>query len=259
MELWAGGGCKRRCDGQHEQLSDSPCLCAREDEQVCKPTTRLNVVLSDVEGIGVWRLESHGWYAAMELPQLAEFLANAGGYVNAHLGLEERIIKREGEQTRRFMVPTLEIDVTPSELMAGRGVVSIEARKQDAPALEAGPVVDYVAMAEQAADLDAWRAIWEQAKGAGHLTPDLKGALTAIGQRLKPAAAEASSSEVVEAEPDADSVWQEIITVAGRAGMELPDLEADFVQWSKGIEASDADGRTLVAYLDEIKGGGAAA
>jgi hypothetical protein len=70
FEQWSGGGCVRRCDGQTELLSGGNCLCSVDPEdRECKPTTRLNVVLRDVEGIGVWRLESHGWYAATELPR----------------------------------------------------------------------------------------------------------------------------------------------------------------------------------------------
>src|SRR5690606_9474747 len=65
FELWSGGGCQRRCDGVTELLKDRPCICGPDPEQrSCKPTTRLNVVLSEIEGVGVWRLESHGYYAA---------------------------------------------------------------------------------------------------------------------------------------------------------------------------------------------------
>jgi hypothetical protein len=32
--------------------------------------------------------------------------------------LEERVVKREGK-TRRFMVPTIEVDVTPAQLLSG--------------------------------------------------------------------------------------------------------------------------------------------
>jgi hypothetical protein len=118
-ELWSGGGCQRRCTGVTELLKDADCLCGPDAEQrVCKPTTRLNVILRDVPGIGVWRLESHGYYAAVELPDVAEFLARVGGYVQAWLSLEQRTVKRDGK-TRRFMVPTLEVDVTPAQLLAG--------------------------------------------------------------------------------------------------------------------------------------------
>jgi hypothetical protein len=40
--------------------------------------------------MGVFRVESHGWYAAQEIPDVAEFLAYAGGYVNGWLSLDPR-------------------------------------------------------------------------------------------------------------------------------------------------------------------------
>ncbi len=70
-ELWSGGGCQRRCDGEQEQLSDGPCLCDPENRE-CKPHTRLSVMLPDVAGLGVWRLDSTGWYAAVELAVLEQ-------------------------------------------------------------------------------------------------------------------------------------------------------------------------------------------
>lgn len=148
-ETWSGGGCQRRCDGVTEMLSDQPCLCGPDPQnRECKPTTRLNVVLREVEGVGVWRLETHGYYAAVELPSAAELLAASRGYIVGHLGLEERVVKRNGE-TRRFMVPTLDIDVTPAALMAGgAGLTPGGANQLDggrtalppaAAAIEAGP------------------------------------------------------------------------------------------------------------------------
>ena len=57
-ELWSGGGCQRRCDGEREVLSDGSCLCdAEEGDRKCKPTTRLSVMLPDVPGLGCWRLD----------------------------------------------------------------------------------------------------------------------------------------------------------------------------------------------------------
>jgi hypothetical protein len=126
-EMWSGGGCVRRCDGQHEVLSDGPCLCPAADERrdlaangkACKPTTRLSVLLPDVPGIGCWRLETHGYYAAVELAGAAELLERAtaqGVLLPARLRLDQREVKRGG-QTRRFAVPMLEVDVAPAEMI----------------------------------------------------------------------------------------------------------------------------------------------
>ncbi len=118
-ETWSGGGCTRRCDGVRELLNDAPCLCADEDEPTCKPTTRLSVILHDLPGLGVWRLESHGYYAATELAGTVEVCIGAatrGQLLPAVLRLEQRQVKRAGEQVKKFAVPILDIRVTPSAL-----------------------------------------------------------------------------------------------------------------------------------------------
>lgn len=129
MEMWTGGGCVRRCDGVREMLGDTDCLCpSNVDEriklagkgQACKPTTRLNVLLPDIGDIGVWRLESHGFYAAVELAGAAEILAMAterGSLIPATLRLEQREKKVPGQPTNRYAVPIIELlDVRLSDL-----------------------------------------------------------------------------------------------------------------------------------------------
>lgn len=118
-ETWTGGGCVRRCDGETEVLHNQPCPCNLEDERTCKPTTRLNVILRDLPGLGVWRLESHGWYAATELAGTVEVClaaATRGQLLPAVLRLEQRQVKRVGEPTRNFAVPVLDVSVTPTQL-----------------------------------------------------------------------------------------------------------------------------------------------
>ncbi|MGV2387185.1 MAG UNVERIFIED_CONTAM: hypothetical protein LOD86_18235, partial [Thermobifida fusca] len=156
------GGCQRRCDGQREILTESPCICGPDPAaRPCKPTTRLSVVLADVEGVGVWRLESHGFYAAVELPAVAELLAQTRGYIRASLGLEERTAKRSGE-TRRWMVPILEVDITPSSLMSGEGGIAPAVEHHQAAAVEA-PKAPAVA----AAPTRRWEAEVFEAKTVG--------------------------------------------------------------------------------------------
>lgn len=180
-EFWTRAGCQHRCDGRTNVLTDEP--CDPEDpkhlEAIKKPTTRLNVVLRDVEGIGVWRVETHGFNAAIELPDVAEFLAQAGGYVNGWLSLEQRTSIEQtdsGPKTRHYMVPIIEVDVTPAQLMAGHGRVA-------APALAGGPVgstpalaaagPDYVALAAEVETTEALGDLWRKANAAGHLTQGL--------------------------------------------------------------------------------------
>lgn len=108
-ELWSGGGCQRRCDGTTELISGESCLCD-PDERECAITTRVNVMLPKVPGLGIWRLETKGWNAASSLPSTLDLLAMTGrGFVPAVLRLEQRSSKKGG-QTRRFVVPVIDLD-----------------------------------------------------------------------------------------------------------------------------------------------------
>ncbi len=133
-EMWSKGGCARRCDGVDETLSGQKCsamkpMCPVDHEErsalaslgkACKMTTRLMVILPRVPDLGVWMLESHGWYAAVELGGFMEFLARRapGQFVDAKLRLEARTVKRGGK-TRNFAVPVIELpQATAGELLA---------------------------------------------------------------------------------------------------------------------------------------------
>jgi hypothetical protein len=133
-ELWGGGGCLRRCDGHLEYVSDGPCLCpadpgdrreAANAGQACKPTTRLNVILPDLPDLGVWRLESHGYYAAVELAGAARFLAiasSSGLNIPAQLRLDQREKKVPGKPTNRYAVPIIEFTTTRITDLLAAGV-----------------------------------------------------------------------------------------------------------------------------------------
>lgn len=270
-EFWTAGGCKHRCDGQTNWQTGEPCDLESNDhlEAIKRPTTRLNVVLRDVEGIGVWRLETHGWNAAVELPDAAAFLAAAGGYVNGWVSLEERKRVVDGK-TNRFMVPIIEIDVTPAELMAGKGRIQ-------APAIE-GPVVEQKAIeagpSEQpalslptdadiaAATLDGLRAMWQYLEGHGALdTNGLGDKIMARVQALKtaeqqqaqaPGSDESVDAEIVDdtaatATGDPDAEWQQVLKVAGEHGMSLTDVVDDFEQ-RYAMNPASASAGELAAY-----------
>lgn len=119
-ETWSAGGCQRRCDGTTEVLSDGPCLCGQEDgDRTCKPTTRLSVMLPDVPGLGCYRLESHGYYAAVELSATAGMLEEAtarGQLLPARLRIDQRRQVKAG-QTTRYAVPVVDIDITMREAL----------------------------------------------------------------------------------------------------------------------------------------------
>lgn len=132
-EIWSAGGCQRRCDGQWEQIGDQVCVCDPEARE-CDIHTRLSVLLRDLPGLGVWRIDTQGYYAAVELGGAVQVIAAAGGrgvLLPARLMLQQRSVIRQGPdgkpQTRRFAVPVLDVEVTPRELLAGvNGSTSIE-------------------------------------------------------------------------------------------------------------------------------------
>lgn len=258
LELWTGGGCVHRCDGVTEVISGEPCDLGPEHEQA-KPTTRLNVVLRDVEGIGVFRLESHGWNAATELPHVAEFLAQAGGYVDGWLGLEERVTVSNGE-TKRFVVPIIDIDITPAQLLAshGRQVGQVEAQQRQA--LEAAPdskpneadmVNAYISEAQLATRLEEIQAIWHRADRQGVLNDYLRDALFTLGQRLNPGGQ--NPTTMPESDLNPDQLWQEIVTLAGERRMSLSQVETDFTRVTGGIAPGDASGKDMQIYLNYLR------
>jgi len=147
-ELWSKGGCQRRCDGAHEIISDSACLCG--DERECKPTTRLSVLLPDLPGIGSWLLSSTGWNAASELAGAADLLQRAsaqGVLMPARLRLEQRVDVKEGK-TRRYAVPVIDIDVSFRELMGGSGQRELPAGYTPIPPAPSGAVTLEQGLAE---------------------------------------------------------------------------------------------------------------
>lgn len=151
FELWSGGGCQRRCDGQTEMLAGSPCLCAPlvkdggEDARECQVTTRVSFMLPDIPGLGVWRLDSKGWNAATELPGTLELLVHAASehaFIEAVLRIEQRVKKTPGEPTKRFVVPVIDLpSVTLKQLASGDVPLVLNAPRQapPKPALPKGP------------------------------------------------------------------------------------------------------------------------
>jgi hypothetical protein len=152
FEQWSAGGCARRCDGETESLSGKPCLCAAavaangEEARQCKVTTRVSFMIPDVPGLGVWRLESHGYNAAVELPGTLEVLMLAAAehkFIPAVLRVEQRTKKVPGEGTRRFIVPVIELPhVTVRQLAAGDVPLAINppaTAPVERPALPAAP------------------------------------------------------------------------------------------------------------------------
>jgi hypothetical protein len=123
-EVWSAGGCQVRCDGRWDHVTDTACHCDPEARD-CKITSRLSLIVPDLPGIGLWRLETHGYYAAVELGGIVDLCAaqaERGVMLPARLRLEHRELKRavNGKvQTFKFVVPALDLDVHPMSLTAG--------------------------------------------------------------------------------------------------------------------------------------------
>lgn len=144
-ESWSGGGCQRRCDGLNESITQGPCLCDPEKRE-CSIHTRLSVMLRDLPGLGVWRIDTSGYYAGVELQgavEVVQMAAGRGQMLPASLRLEQRQIKRTGEGVKRFAVPVLDIAVSPAQLLGGgdpldRGTLAIEPAA-GVPSFDNGP------------------------------------------------------------------------------------------------------------------------
>ncbi len=272
-ELYNGSKCIRRCDGRIEQKSDQSCMCNPDNRQ-CSITTRVNVMLRDVPALGQWLLVSKGYYAAVELPPAAELLAQAGGYVAGWLGMEEKAVVRD-EGPARFMVPTLDVEITPAALMTGNitGAPAAVASGPERVAITGGRP-DYAALAAVAETADEVGRLWTQANRAGHLDDALAATLKARGKALQgakgtkkapgaPAGPAVESSvqteevhegEVV-ADDDVDAIWFQIIHAAGQRGMTTEQVEKEFAASNEGLHPSTASAERLQGFLAQLKGG----
>lgn len=147
MELYAGGICQRRCDGQTNKITDTPCECD-PDATLCKPTTHLGVILTGIDGIGIWRLSTHGWSAASELNGTIEVLRvmqNHGAMVPARLILEQRQQKKLDNNgkpaTFNFAVPVLDLNLSVSALMQNGAKAALDSGVTPLPSQREVPSV----------------------------------------------------------------------------------------------------------------------
>lgn len=248
METWSGGGCTHRCDGVTNALTGDLCDPDEPGHRDAKPTTRLSVMLSEIETLGVWRMESKGWNAAAELPSMADLAMVVGDLVPATLHLVERKSIRDGK-TSRFVVPVLDLAVSKQRLVEivgnnGNGSPAIEAGPGAGPAAIEAPRPDYATSLAAATSVEECQALWHAAGASGHLTDDLKDAIMARVGALKPPAGVATE-DVVDGEPvddDIDAVWMQLVMEAGRRGMTEPELrgllEQHFAQPVPDLDAT---------------------
>ncbi|EST22813.1 hypothetical protein [Streptomyces niveus] len=184
-EMWSGGGCSRRCDGETEQKTRQPCIClaqfgedwhTRSPKQVCRPTSRINVMLPELPDLGVWRLETKSHYAADAMAGGIDIVLQATGgesLMPVRMWIEQRTVVRDGE-TKNFPV-VMVVPSIPKLRHALSGPLSMAAALDpsslvDRPAIEA-PRPDYVAEARQCKTVADARAVWHRANRAGHVDP----------------------------------------------------------------------------------------
>lgn len=238
-EFWGNGVKLRFCNGNTEKIRNKPCLCrtfGNHDHnwyngrcmicslpqtwkgephehdfadrgscticgcgRICKPTTRLSVMIHGVAGLGYFKIESHGINAALELPALSELISTIPantplpGVLSMRYEERIRIVIKDGRETtqvHKFFVPDLLFPwLRPENLYAGSYAIAAAAKAGlDNPvfqglALEAGKSTaaatptrdDVVGWVRDADSMDALREVWQMAKDAGHLDDGMKG------------------------------------------------------------------------------------
>ena len=280
METWSGGGCVHRCDGERDAITGDYCDPDDRAHRDAKPTTRLSVMLRDVESLGVWRLESHGWNAAAELPMLAELAMHVGDLVPATLHLVERKAIKDGK-TSRFVVPVLDLAVSKTRLVevvsggAASNTPAINAPEAATGALAAShgggvaaieaPRPDYPTLLAAAATVEQCQDLWRAAGEAGHLDDALKEQIVSRANALTPTEPEPETvaGVVVEDPPtiaehgedtgDVDASWFALVAAAGRVGLTEPQLREQLEQeYAQPVE--DLDAAQLDAFAAKVKG-----
>lgn len=289
LEHWGNGYRDRHCDGETEAIRKAPCLCAAAQlarkpfapRDVCKPTTRMSLMLAEIPSLGTWKLESHGWNAAAELPMLAEAIEKAPQPIPARLEVQTREKKvfdpnaDEGKQIdpRVFMVPVLHFDwVTPAQAFGGEigsaaraalGAATAE-RQQIAASAEQQrrrfTPQQYITMADDAQSVKQVRMLWDDARADEALTDAVKAILTAkaaeFETRPRPADAQPPADAVVDAEivPDAQQVWAQIEEIAKERGW-TPEVMEGHADRFLGESWDESDGIELTRFLDAVRNG----
>jgi Recombination directionality factor-like len=288
-EMWNKGGCARRCNGETELISRKPCLCMREfgeewyllrqdtyrKDKVCAATSRLNVILPDMPDLGVWRAETHSFYAANEWSGTVDMvLSGTGGkgMVPVSLRIEPRT-RVAGGTTKHFPVVVVEIrGITPRQALSGplSTALALDPSGTQPLAIEAAPRPDYLALAEGALTSDDVRDVWRQAAEARHVHPKgedpLSKQLTAIADRKDAEAAEAAKALALPV-PDEDGavdaeiveepyeVWLQIVAAAAALGRSEQDAEARFASEHGGLASASATTQQLTAFLATLRAG----
>ncbi|GGM26625.1 hypothetical protein GCM10011608_09320 [Micromonospora sonchi] len=282
-EMWGGGVMQRRCDGITEAKRNTPCMCAPVKEsayaagrdlkpgEVCKPTVRASVMLADVPGFGVWRVDSHGINAATKGlgGHVADWIAALpdNARVPAQLMMvphkEKHLIIKNGQEkveTYEFMVPMLFIDSVTTRQIQGGTEAMLEAfraadRRQVAArqlaAIEATAAehdgeklteADVIRLADKVESIPQLQTLWNEARDDGVLTEAAKRKLqdraAALGATPKQPAQERAAADTPAA-PAAEP--------AVEADVDEPNADALWVQ----IQAAAGKRKWNSAALEE--------
>lgn len=267
LETWSGGGCTHRCDGERNVEGDA---CDPEDRlhQQAKPTTRLSVMLPELEAIGAFRMESHGWNAAAEIPAVAELAQFVGEMVPAHLNLVERRTVRDGK-TSRFVVPVLDLQIGTRRLREivdakSNGLTALDAPapaalgQGEGPRVIEAPTPDYTAELADCETVQCCRDLWARAGDNGHLDDGLRAAIQARVAELTPAAdtEPPAAEQTVQGSTtdDEDAAWQDLLTAAGNNNMSQSELESEFVQ-NMGVAPAAASAAQMRMFTQVLTTG----
>jgi hypothetical protein len=190
---------------QYEHGLCVECGCRRP----CKPTTRVNVMIRGVPSIGVFKVESHGINAAMDLTGFADLIAQTTIPLPARLVMEyvdqlRLMIGSNGQErteARKFWVPRLFIDwLTPDMAymesaqleQAARAQIAISgAPAQELQAIESAPeepqltADDIRKRAGACESIPEVQQLWKQVAAAKALDTEASKILTNRADELK--------------------------------------------------------------------------
>lgn len=227
LEMWNRGGASRRCDGLTETISGGSCMCVEEyglefwkiapKDQVCKMTSRLNVILPSMPDVGLWRVETGSYWAASEISAAVDMLKAAAGeqaMIPIRLRIEQRTRVAQGK-TKHFPVIAVELRGATAgqvlEAVAGAAAVGAVASVPARVAIEAGRP-DYVAQAQAATNRDEFLAVVDDAEAAGHMDDELRLKLTDVW-KVKTATPPEPVGNAVSTEEDAEVVGDSTSTL----------------------------------------------
>ena len=196
---------------------------------------------------------------------MVDFIRSAVGdqtLIPVRLRIEART-RVAGGETKQFVVPVVELrGVTTGELLAGSGqkLMQVSAAPERAAIAAAPAAPDYLSELEKVTSVDDCTLIWRTAGEAGHLTDELKAAITAKATELTaanfetPGSAPGPDTSGADPGPDADALWHQIVAEAGRLGMDDPELRVE-LQRVTGAGAEDATVEQLATFLHALKTG----